>query len=213
MLLFLFFGSTHLTWKPLRATNSRRMSLVPSKIRNILRSLITLSTPASCRSTTQEVHSPHWKTGCKTRQANKPGAARAEKRHFHPGGYYEMMPLLHSPPPPFLPLRGQHPAVTFPNNLSKQQKVKKSAGPPASSSNVVFVCLEWLLHRFIVKLHTELHHWLHSAPTSVKKSAICTPAASDVPRLSRGARLRDEQQVLTPPLPTTTTTKLITIVQ
>lgn len=37
----------HFTWKPLRATKSLRMSLVPSKIRKILRSLITLSTPAS----------------------------------------------------------------------------------------------------------------------------------------------------------------------
>lgn len=72
----LYFGSTYFTWKPLRATNSRRMSLVPSKIRNILRSLITLSTPASCRSTTQEVHFAHWKSGCKTHQANKPGAAQ-----------------------------------------------------------------------------------------------------------------------------------------
>lgn len=53
---FFWGGSTYFTWKPLRATNSRRMSLVPSKIRNILRSLITLSTPASCRETTQEVH-------------------------------------------------------------------------------------------------------------------------------------------------------------
>lgn len=37
------------TWKPFRATNSLRMSLVPSKIRKILRSLITLSTPESCK--------------------------------------------------------------------------------------------------------------------------------------------------------------------
>lgn len=36
------------TWKPLRATNSLRMSFVPSKILKILRSLITRSTPASC---------------------------------------------------------------------------------------------------------------------------------------------------------------------
>lgn len=36
------------TWKPVRATKSLKMSLVPSKIRNILRSLITLSTPESC---------------------------------------------------------------------------------------------------------------------------------------------------------------------
>lgn len=37
------------TWKPLSATNSRRMSLVPSKILKIRRSLNTLSTPASCK--------------------------------------------------------------------------------------------------------------------------------------------------------------------
>ena len=42
------FWTTTITWKPLRATKSRRMSLVPSKIRKILRSLKTLSTPASC---------------------------------------------------------------------------------------------------------------------------------------------------------------------
>lgn len=60
---------TSLTWKPFRATNSLRMSLVPSKIRKILRSLITLSTPASCK---------HIMTSLTVLRKNKPHT----KKHF-----------------------------------------------------------------------------------------------------------------------------------
>ncbi len=44
--------STKITWMPVRAINSRRISLVPSKIRKILKSRNTFSRPASWKQTT-----------------------------------------------------------------------------------------------------------------------------------------------------------------
>lgn len=60
----------------------------------------------------------------------------------------EMMQLLHFPSflPSFL-LDGQHPTVTFLNNLSKQKEVKKAAGTPASRRDAVL--FNHRLHGFL----------------------------------------------------------------